>query len=240
MARKRRKKKSQATDTTQTAAETVEESGEFTPEESEETEASSHGEEQTTEDVSTETPETETGEEATSDDGDLQKQLDEMKDKYIRARADMDNFRKRKVKELDEARRNSKLTAIEEIMPVMDQFQMAISAIDGAGDLETIKMGMKMIQTTFDRAFENLGVETISCVGETFDPNIHEAVSVEPSEDVPVDHVIREWKAGYRLGEFLIRPATVVVSSGLDSDDESEIPDINNDDSDNDSEQATD
>lgn len=150
----------------------------------------------------------------------LTKELADMTEKYMRTRAEMENFRKRKVKDVDDARRNAKIAAIEEIMPVMDQFQMAVSAMDGATDLETIKMGMKMIQTTFDRAFENLGVDKVPSVGLEFDPLSHEAISMELSEETPADYVIREWKSGYKIGDFLIRPASVVVSSGDQAEDE--------------------
>ena len=227
MARKRRKKKGPAADTLETVADTVEESGDIALEASEGSDSVPQDEAPTVEEqidgdqlLDEESTDTSDVEAEPDKEGQLQKQFEDMKDKYLRTRAEMDNFRKRKVKELEEARRNAKLAAVEEIMPVMDQFQMAVSAIDGAGDLETIKMGMKMIQTTFNRAFENLGIETLACVGETFDPNIHEAVTMEESDDVPADHIIREWKAGYRLGDFLIRPSTVVLSSGVASEDE--------------------
>ncbi len=152
----------------------------------------------------------------------LRAEAADFKEKYMRARAELDNFRKRKVKDIDDTRRNSRIATIEEFLPVLDQFQMAMAAIESATDIETIKMGMTMIQNTFNQSFENLGVERIQTVGEEFDPLHHEAVSMEASEDVPTDHIIREWKAGFKLGDYLLRAPAVVVSSGPESEDEDE------------------
>jgi molecular chaperone GrpE len=219
MARKRRRRKTQTAKETEAESVVLEET-ETVAEEAEDTD---EPEESTVEETE---PEVEDGdtpeEEATKEEPvvDLNKELADMTEKYMRTRAEMENFRKRKIKEIDDTRRHAKISTIEEIMPVMDQFQMAVSAMDGASDLETIKMGMKMIQTTFDRAFENLGMDKVPSVGLEFDPLSHEAISMEPSEETPSDHVIREWKSGYKIGDFLIRPASVVVSSGDQAEDD--------------------
>jgi molecular chaperone GrpE len=148
----------------------------------------------------------------------LQEQLEAAAQKYVRARADLDNLRKRKAREIEDVRRNTKVSTLEEVLPVMDQFQMAVSAIEQTDDVETIKQGMSMIEKTFQQCLANLGVEQIATVGEHFDPNLHEAIATEPSDDVPEDHVIREWKAGYKLGKHLLRAPVVVVSKGAADD----------------------
>ncbi len=144
----------------------------------------------------------------------LTEQLEAAEERILRLRAEQDNFRKRKLRELDDTRKNTKIATLEEILPVLDQFQMAVAAIQTADDLETIKQGMEMILNTFHRCFDNLGVERVQTVGQPFDPNVHEAVSAEASDEAPAEHIISEWKAGYRLGNWLLRPAAVVVSTG--------------------------
>jgi molecular chaperone GrpE len=221
MARKRKRKKSQPKKEPAIDAVVVDDVDEVTEDVPEVEEAEAKADE-TPEKAEEATKETDEKKEETEEEAavDVSKELADVTEKYMRTRAEMENFRKRKVKEIDDARRSAKIAAIEEIMPVMDQFQMAVAAMDGASDLETIKMGMKMIQTTFDRAFENLGVDKVSSVGLEFDPLLHEAVSMETSEETPADHVIREWKSGYKIGDFLIRPASVVVSSGEETEAE--------------------
>ncbi len=141
-------------------------------------------------------------------------QLSSASEKYMRLRADLDNFRKRRAREMDDLRRNTRIDTLDQVLPVMDQFQMAVSAMQDSSDTETIKQGMEMILNTFSRCFENLGVEQVSTVGEEFDPIRHEAIATEASDEVEAEFIISEWKAGYKLGEHLFRPAVVVVSSG--------------------------
>jgi molecular chaperone GrpE len=77
-----------------------------------------------------------------------------------------------------------------------------------------LRQGMEMILAEFRRTFENLGVEEMAPVGQPFDPNLHEAIAQEPSEEIPEGHVLRQWKAGFHIGDRLLRPAAVVVSAG--------------------------
>ena len=81
-------------------------------------------------------------------------------------------------------------------------------------NLEALKQGMNMIIGEFDRALEELGVKKMKTVGEKFDPELHDAVGYEASDTVPEGCVIREWSGGFTIGEKLLRPARVLVSSG--------------------------
>ncbi len=160
---------------------------------------------------------------------DNQEQLRESNDKLLRLRAEFDNFRKRSQRDIADARKLAKMGTIEEILPIMDQFQMAMSAANSSDDLGTLKQGMNLILTEFDRRFNNLGLERIATNDLAFDHNAHEAISTEPSTTIPEGHIIREWKAGYRFGERLLRPAGVVVSSGPpaggeSTDEQNELP----------------
>ena len=138
----------------------------------------------------------------------------EAKDKHLRLRAELDNFRKRSQRDISSARIIGKTAAIESILPIVDHFGMAMMAVDQENsDIAALKQGMQMIHVELERCLEALGLEKIQTDGK-FDPKQHEAVSTESSDDVPAENIIHEWKAGYRLGEAVLRAAMVVVSTG--------------------------
>lgn len=143
----------------------------------------------------------------------LEAKLAESEDKILRTHAEYDNYRKRSYKELTDARAAVKADTLEPILNVFDHFKMAVDASETSDDMNVIKEGMKMICTEFSKAMEEYGLEEINAVGEKFDPNIHEAIAKEASEEEE-DLVIKQWRSGYKLGSKLLRPATVVVSSG--------------------------
>jgi molecular chaperone GrpE len=151
---------------------------------------------------------------------DLTQALGEAQDRALRQRAEFDNYRKRVQRDMADIREMSKVGTIEEMLRVRDHFGMAMMAINQSDDVEVIKQGMNMIQTEFMHCFENLGVSELPTVGETFDPNLHEALKAEPSDEFDEGVIIQEFKAGYKLGDRLIRAATVIVSSGPASDGE--------------------
>lgn len=144
----------------------------------------------------------------------LEELLAEETDKLLRLRADFDNYRKRMARETDEIRERSKIIVVSDFLPVYDFFRMAMDHAAHTDDINALKQGMQMIMNEFSRAFEELGVKEIEAVGKAFDPKLHDAVKSEASEEVPEGIVISQWKAGYKLGDRLIRPSSVVVSSG--------------------------
>ncbi|MDD4099416.1 MAG: nucleotide exchange factor GrpE [Lentisphaeria bacterium] len=157
------------------------------------------------------------GETATADstpEPDLAAELAEAKEKLLRLHADFDNYRKRIAREYHDVREKAKIAVIGDFLPVYDYFQLAVAHAEQNADFNALKQGMQMILTEFKRAFDNLGAQEINAIGQEFDAKWHEAVSQEPDEASPEGHVLRQWKTGFRLGETLIRPATVVVSSG--------------------------
>ncbi len=145
----------------------------------------------------------------------LERQLQELNDKYMRTKAELENYRKRMQRDAAEIREYAKASTIEEFLSVFDHFQMALDHVDQTPDFETLKQGMKMILGEFHKTFDALGVEQVNAKGQKFNPAEHDAVAQEPSDTVPREQVIRQWKCGYRLGNRLLRPAAVVVSSGL-------------------------
>ncbi|MCM8528580.1 MAG: nucleotide exchange factor GrpE [Lentisphaeraceae bacterium] len=147
----------------------------------------------------------------------------ELKDTVLRTRADFDNFRKRTQRDIADARAYGKISTIEEFLPIFDTFKMAMQAanMDNA-DLQTLLAGMNMIQNQFNQSFSSLGVDEIDAVGAEFDPTVHEAVSEEHSDDKASGVVLSQHRCGYKMGEKLIRAATVIVSKGPETVEETE------------------
>ncbi len=151
---------------------------------------------------------------------DLNKTVAELNDKNLRLQAEYQNYRKRVAKDLMQSRTMGQLDAIEPILTVFDHFNMAVMATETSDNMEAIKTGFKMIDTEFSNAIDDLGIKKVSAKGEKFDPNLHDAMAKEASDEVEEDFVIKQWSYGYKMGERLIRPAKVVVSSGPKKEDE--------------------
>ncbi|NQZ59806.1 MAG: nucleotide exchange factor GrpE [Lentisphaeraceae bacterium] len=148
---------------------------------------------------------------------------DELKIKLLRTRADFDNFRKRTQKDLADARAYSKMSTVEDILPIVDTFKMALMSVNAENvDVNKIVTGLNMIQSQFDQVFSGMGINEIEAVGKEFDHHLHEAVAHEFSEEIEANFVISQHRCGFKLGERLLRPATVVVSKGPQTDEESE------------------
>jgi len=149
----------------------------------------------------------------------LMEQLLFSEDKYLRANAEFENFRKRSVREKKDIRINTQSNTINTILPVLDHFELAMLAAEDANNVSAVVDGMKLIKTEFEKALKSMDVEVVNALGETFDPIIHEAIANEVSDEYKDGIVSKQWRAGYKLGEKLIRPATVVVSSGPKSEE---------------------
>lgn len=145
----------------------------------------------------------------------------EMKTRYLRSVADLENYRKRIAREKQELLRSASRTVIEALLPVLDNMTLGLQAAKGHEGAKDVVEGFKMVDEQFRKTLADLGLETLQPDGETFDPNLHECIAHQPSEEVPEDHVIQTVRAGYRLNERLLRAANVIVSSGLPADDNS-------------------
>lgn len=151
----------------------------------------------------------------------LEKQLEEQKSRNLLLQADFQNYRKRVSKELSAARVQGLYETINPFIQVFDYFQLATKAAAESDNLDAIRTGMNMIASEYQKALDELGITKINAVGEIFNPEIHEAVAHEASE-LPEGTVIKAWNSGYRLGERLLRPAKVVVSSGIATEKDGE------------------
>jgi molecular chaperone GrpE len=132
-----------------------------------------------------------------------------------RTAADLENFRRRTVREKDDLRATATGRVLEDIFPVMDTLGLAINAAKQPNaDVKSLVGGVEMVLAQLKTALANHGLKEINPAGETFDPHQHEAISHQPSETVKEEHVLNVVRTGYSLNGRLLRPASVVVSSG--------------------------
>ncbi len=136
----------------------------------------------------------------------------ELREKAARQQAEFDNFRKRLERDKSETVKYANITLLEELLPIIDNFELGLMAAETATDAKSIAMGMKMVKTQLDKFIQESGVTAIEAIGQPFDPNLHEAVSQQVTEEHPDGTVIEQSRKGYKMGDRLIRPATVVVA----------------------------
>lgn len=140
------------------------------------------------------------------------KEIKEFRDKYLRALADMDNYRKRMDKELDSFRRYAHVEFFNKIIPVLDSFDRAMDGEILENDHEKYAQGVEMIYRQLRDALRSMGLEEFSSLGERFDPARHEAVATVVNNEKPDNTVVEEISKGYIVQERVIKPAKVLVS----------------------------
>ena len=139
---------------------------------------------------------------------------DEHWERLLRTTADFDNFKKRAGREKQEAIKFANESLLQKLVPVLDNFDMALSAAQ-TGQTEaaqSLQAGIQMIYQQLKSALVEAGLEEVDAAGKTFDPNLHEAVSQTETAEVPEGQVLQQLRKGYKLRERLLRPATVVVA----------------------------
>jgi molecular chaperone GrpE len=141
-------------------------------------------------------------------------QADEHWDRLLRAKADLDNYKKRAARERHDAVRFANLVLIEKLIPALDSFDMALAAANATEGtaLASLKTGIAMVHSQIKSVLTEAGLQEVDAAGAVFDPQLHEAVSQLESADVPEGQVLHQLRRGYKLHERLIRPATVVVA----------------------------
>lgn len=136
-------------------------------------------------------------------------------DRYVRSVADLENFRRRTVREKDELRLFAASRVLEDLLPVVDNLGLAMTAAKQPGaDAKSLADGVDRVLTQLKSALANHGVKEISPAGLAFDANLHESISAQPSPDVAEGTVVTVVRTGYSLNGRLLRPASVIVSSG--------------------------
>ena len=136
------------------------------------------------------------------------------KDAAHRAAAELDNFRKRTARDLQETVKYANAGLLESLLPVLDNFDYGMAAAKVESEGSNLYVGLSMVLRQVQDFLKDNGVEEISAVGMPFDPNLHEAVSQQPADTVAEGTVISQTRRGYKLRDRLLRPASVIVSSG--------------------------
>tara|TARA_B100001996_G_scaffold30596_1_gene23249 strand:- start:23 stop:628 length:606 start_codon:yes stop_codon:yes gene_type:complete len=145
----------------------------------------------------------------------LKKIQDESKenlDKAFRAQAEMENLRKRTVRDVENAHKYALEKFINELLPILDSLELGLSASANTKNVDELFKGMELTLEMFNKTLEKFGVKTIDPQGEKFNPELHEAVSMQAIKDSESGIIITVMQKGYSLNERLIRPAMVVVA----------------------------
>lgn len=142
----------------------------------------------------------------------LQAELDKLRDAHLRLTAEYDNYRKRTLKEKSELIRSGGEKALADLLPVVDDLDIALQNLDKAADLEALKQGVHLIHNKFVEYLQRQGVTAIATDGQPFDDELHEAIATFPApQDELKGKIIDCVKKGYRLHDKVLRHASVVV-----------------------------
>jgi molecular chaperone GrpE len=144
----------------------------------------------------------------------LQADLDRFRDLAMRSQADFENYKKRCAREKEEAIKYANSSLLERLLPIIDNFELGLSAARAEGEQSPVYAGMSLVFKQINDFLNDNGLQPIDAVGHKFDPNLHDAIAHEPSENVPENHIVRQTRRGYRFKDRLLRPSSVVVSSG--------------------------
>ncbi|UCB49071.1 MAG: nucleotide exchange factor GrpE [Deltaproteobacteria bacterium] len=152
----------------------------------------------------------------------LQQETEKNHDLYLRSEAEIENIKKRNQKDKEEWVKYANESLIKEILPVMDNLEMAISHSQNENSVQALREGVELTLKGLRDALGKSGLEEVKAEGEHFDPNYHHAVSEQGDESVEAGVILQELQRGYTLNKRLIRPAMVIVSKGS-ADDAADI-----------------
>jgi molecular chaperone GrpE len=131
-------------------------------------------------------------------------------DRLARLQAEFDNFRKRSVREQQEFREYALADSLKQLLPILDSLDRA-TKVEGVS-AEDLRSGIELIDRQFHDVLTRLGVEPIGAAGQPFDPNMHQAIQMVETDEVPDHHVLDELQRGYRLHDRILRAAMVRVA----------------------------
>jgi molecular chaperone GrpE len=143
----------------------------------------------------------------------LMRERSELHDKLLRRQAEFENFRKRFDRERSEIYQRTRAEVLLELLPVLDNFERALISLETTGDdAEALHQGVTLIHKQLKDAVTKMGLQPVESIGKSFDPNVHEAITVEPTDEHEENIIIEEFQRGYKLGDRLLRPARVKVA----------------------------
>lgn len=173
--------------------------------------AAENAEEESKEQIETENKEPQ--DEVKEEKNPLQEKYDQLNNQYIRLAADFDNYRKRHEQEKEALLKYGAENTLKKMIEVLDNFERGLKAIEAVEDCEKVKECYNLAYKNFTDVLTKAGLESINAEGETFDPNLHEAVMQTPSSEIPEHTIIAELQKGYKLGDKVLRPALVNVAT---------------------------
>lgn len=178
------------------------------------TEAEVNAEDTASAEETAQEPSQDTVQESTEDSryAELEKLAEENQQRYLRAQADFDNYRRRTMKEREELAAYASMKLITQLLPIVDNFERATSAAVQGGDTESFVKGVEMIFRQLTQTLEQEGLKPIASVGEPFNPEYHQAIMQVESEEHEEGVVVEEVQKGYMLKDRVLRPAMVKVS----------------------------
>lgn len=135
-------------------------------------------------------------------------------ERYLRAVADWENFRRRVAREKDELRQYAVGGLVEEFLPVLDNLSLGLQSASNHPEAANVAQGFQMVADQIRAILERNGLQEVSPEGEPFDPHQHESLTHQPHDEIPEGHVVQVIRKGYSLNGRLLRPASVLVSSG--------------------------
>ncbi len=138
---------------------------------------------------------------------------DQFQDQFLRSQAELDNFRKRTHREVQQSRLYQSLPLLRDLLPGLDNLERTITAAENSANVEELLQGVQMVAKHFADVLQRHEVKPILAEGEPFDPNLHEAVQQMPSADHPAMTVLNEVERGYQLHDRVIRLSKVIVST---------------------------
>ena len=145
-------------------------------------------------------------------------------ERLLRQVAETDNLRKRLAKEKQDAIRYANESLIEQLLPTMDSFDMAMMAVNSADEtsIGSLKTGIEMVHMQLKRTLEEVGLTEIDAAGQDFDPTLHEAMSRKETDEAEEGAILEQIRKGYKLKDRLVRPASVVVATAPGENNEPE------------------
>jgi molecular chaperone GrpE len=143
----------------------------------------------------------------------LRVDLHDASDRLLRSQAELENYRKRARRELDDAIRYASLPLLRDLLPVIDNMGRAMTAAEKSAEAGPLIDGIKIVAQTFESVLARHDCKRIDALGKPFDPAFHEAISQQPSEEHPPQTVLFVAQEGYTLHDRVVRPAQVVVST---------------------------
>jgi molecular chaperone GrpE len=144
----------------------------------------------------------------------LQADLDRFRDLALRSQADFENYKKRSAREKEEAIKYANGSLLEKLIAIVDNFELGLEAARAEGEKSPVFSGMSMVLKQLMDFLADSGLQPIDATGQKFDPNLHEAIAHEPNDKFPEGVVVRQTRRGYKMKDRLLRPSSVVVSSG--------------------------